>query len=82
MKSPSMIRKWFKIKTSDITIVQFILEGYEGLATVSTIDPKTAIIQVAIMPDFLQEMEDILKALRDQFMMREIPSDSSPVFLC
>ncbi len=77
-----MIRKWFKIKTSDITIVQYILEGYEGFVTVSTIDPQTAIIQVSIMPDFLQDVEDILKTLKDRFMMQEIPSDSSQVFLC
>jgi hypothetical protein len=63
-------------------IIQYILEGYEGFITVSTIDPKTAIIQVSIMPDFLQDVEDILKTLKDRFMMQEIPSDSSQVFLC
>lgn len=77
-----MIRKWFKIKTSDIMIVQYILEGYEGFMTVSTIDPKTAIIQVSIMPDFLQDVEDILETLKEQYRMQEIPSDSSQVFLC
>lgn len=77
-----MVRKWFKIKTSNITIVQFILEGYEGLATVSTIDPEIAIIQVSIMPDFLQETENILEKLKELYMLQEIPSDSSPVFLC
>jgi hypothetical protein len=63
-------------------IIQYILEGYEGFITVSTIDPKTAIIQVSIMPDFLQDVEDILKTLKDRFIMQEIPSDSSQVFLC
>ena len=50
--------------------------------TVSTIDPKTAIIQVSIMPDFLQDVEDILETLKEQYRMQEIPSDSSQVFLC
>ena len=44
-----MQKKWLKINTSDIALVQFILEGYEGLVTVSTIDPKEAIIQILIM---------------------------------
>ncbi|PKN10529.1 MAG: hypothetical protein CVU72_00900 [Deltaproteobacteria bacterium HGW-Deltaproteobacteria-7] len=77
-----MITKWFKLKTSDITLVQFIIEGYEGLATVSTIDPKEAIIQVLIMPDFLEEMEGILDDLKGRFLMEEIPSCRHQVSLC
>ncbi len=82
IRNKVMIRKWFKLKTSDITLVQFILEGYEGLATVSTIDPKEAIIQILIMPDFLEDVEGILDHLKDRFMMEEIPSDNHRVFLC
>jgi len=78
----AMIRKLFKLKTSDITLVQFILEGYEGLVTVSTIDPKTAIIQVLIMPDFLADVEGILEDLKSQFMMEDVTSDKTLVSLC
>jgi hypothetical protein len=67
-----MIRKWFKLKTNDIALVQFIIEGYEGQATVSTIDPKTAIIQVLIMPDFLEDIESLLEYLKGRFMMEEL----------
>lgn len=77
-----MIRKWFKINTSDITLVQFILEGYEGLVTVSTIDPKAAIIQVLIMPEFLEDVEGILDHLKDRFRINEIPSANHQVYLC
>ena len=77
-----MIKKWFKIRTSDITLVQFIIEGYEGLATVSTIDPKEAILQVLIMPDFLEDMECILAYLQDRFNLEEIPFTEHRVLLC
>ncbi len=60
--------------------VQFILEGYEGMATVSTIDSREAILQVLIMPDFIQEMDDILGSLQDEYRMQEIPSGSDQVF--
>ncbi|HNZ10544.1 MAG: hypothetical protein BWX99_00482 [Deltaproteobacteria bacterium ADurb.Bin151] len=69
-----MQRKWFKIKASDIALLQFILEGYEGLVTVSTIDPRDAIIQISIMPDFAEDVECILEDLKERFMMKEIPS--------
>lgn len=77
-----MIRKWYKINKSDITLIQFIIEGYEGLATVSTIDPKTAILQVLIMPDFIDDMEYILDHLKDRFLMEEVPSGNLRVSLC
>ena len=75
-----MIRKWFKIQTRQIMPIQFILEGYEGMATVSTIDSRVAILQVLIMPDFIQEMEDILGSLQNEYRMQEIPSGSDQVF--
>ncbi len=77
-----MIRKWFKINTSDITLVQFILEGYEGLVTVSTINSRAAVIQILIMPDFLEEAELILDYLKDRFHLREVPSGSHRVLPC
>jgi len=75
-----MIKKWFKIQTRQIMPVQFILEGYEGMATVSTIDSRAAILQVLIMQDFIQEMEDILGSLQNEYQMQEIPSGSDQVF--
>jgi hypothetical protein len=67
-----MIKKWLKLKTKDIVLVQFIIEGYEGLAIVTTIDNRTAIIQVAIMPDFVSEVMCILESLKKQFAIEEI----------
>lgn len=77
-----MIRKWLKLNTGDITLVQFILEGYEGYVTVSTIDPKTAILQVLIMTDFVEDMNGILDYLKDQFLMEEIPVGDGQALLC
>ena len=67
-----MINKWLKLKPKDIVLVQFIIEGYEGLATVTTIDPQTAIIQVAIIPDFVSDVMYILDSLKKQLPIEEI----------
>ena len=77
-----MIKKWFKINKGDITIVQFILEGYEGLATVSTIDPQTAILQVLIIPEFIEDVDGILDHLKDQFKIQEMATDGRQALLC
>lgn len=77
-----MIRKYFKIQTSDISLVQFIIEGYEGLATVSTVDSKTAVIAVLIMPDFALEMASLLEDLKGRFMLEDVSYESVRVPSC
>jgi hypothetical protein len=67
-----MIKKWFKIKRNKIVLVQFIIEGYEGMAMVTTVDSKSAIIQVSIMPEFLQEMTNLTESLKTEFRLEEI----------
>jgi hypothetical protein len=67
-----MIKKWLKLKTKDIVLVQFIIEGYEGLATVTTIDQRIAIIQVAVMPDFESDVMCILESLKEKLPIEEI----------
>lgn len=67
-----MIKKRFKIKRQNINIVQFIIEGYEGMATVTTIDPREAVIQVSIMPDYFQEISNIMENLKNKYPLEEI----------
>jgi hypothetical protein len=71
-----MIKKWFKIKRTRIALVQFIIEGYEGMATVTTINPYAAIIQVSIMPDFYNEITDLMENLKNKYHLEEIEYDS------
>lgn len=67
-----MFRRWFKIKKTRIALVQFIIEGYEGMATVTTMDPQAAIIQVSIMPDFYYEITNLMENLKDKYELEEI----------
>jgi hypothetical protein len=67
-----MIKRWFKLKRNHIAIVQFIIEGYEGMATVTTIDSRAAIIQIAVMPDFVCEIVHIIEDLKDKYRLEEI----------
>ena len=71
-KKKTMIKKCYKIQPKDIVLVQFIIEGYEGMATATTLDSRKAIIQIAIMPDYIQEMLDILEDLKYRYNIEEI----------
>jgi hypothetical protein len=67
-----MIKKHFKLKRKNIALVQFIIEGYGDMATVRTIDPQEAIIQISIIPDFILDMNDLIKYLKDKYSMIEM----------
>lgn len=67
-----MIKKYFKLKRKDIALVQFIIEGYEGMATVTTIDSQSAIIQISIIPDFISDISAVIKDLKNKYKIEEI----------
>ncbi len=66
-----MLNKIYGLRRENIALAQFIIEGYERLATVSTIDAHQALIQVMIMPDFAAEMAGLLDYLKAQGMIEE-----------
>jgi len=47
--------------------VQFIIEGYEGMATVTTINAHEAIIQFLIMPDFIEDISNVIEELKNEY---------------
>jgi hypothetical protein len=77
-----MIKKYFKINRHNIAIVQFIIEGYEGMATVSTVDPHTAIIKISIMPDFISEISGLIDDLKNKYKIVEINNCKKENNLC
>ena len=70
-----MMIKYFQLDRKNIVAVQFIIEGYEGLATVTTMDAAGAVIQISIMPDFLREMNCLLDELSKKYHMKELVDD-------
>ena len=77
-----MIEKFFEVKKNDIAPIQFIIEGYEGMATVSTIDPRRAIIKFSIMPDFISDITLIIDDLKNKYPIVEINNYNEERFLC
>ena len=62
----SMICRYFKVARRDMVYLKFILEVYEGMNVMSTVDNKAGIIRVAIMPGFVDDMDALLAELGTQ----------------
>ncbi len=71
-----MIYLFFKIKKEDVYPIKFILEGFENMMIVSTVDEELPKIQITIAPDFETECRKILKDLSQKYLM--IPVEDNP----
>ena len=64
---------YFEIRPEDIAYVKFIIESYECVGLIRTIDRKKAVIVVLVVEDFLAVARALLTSLRSEAGMTEIP---------
>ena len=64
---------YFEIRTEDIAYVKFVIESYEGVSLIRTVDRKKAVIVVLIVEDFLDDGRALLASLQREINMTEIP---------
>jgi hypothetical protein len=66
------IRKVYRVNRGEIAFLKFILEGYEGLAVLTTQDPQQGIIVLRIAPGCLADTELLLQNLRKSVMIEPV----------
>lgn len=67
-----MINRYFKVNHRDMVYLKFILEAYEGMNVMSTVDNVAGIIRIAVMPGFESDMDELLAELGKQVSMEEV----------
>ena len=61
------IKQSYRVKRNQIHYIRWTIESYDGMATVSTIDPGEAVIEIKISPG----CEEIIRDLLDSMAARE-----------
>ena len=64
---------YFEIRPKDIAYVKFIIESYECVGLIRTIDRKKAVIVVLVVEDFLAVARALLTSLQSEVQISEIP---------
>ncbi len=75
-----MIFRYFKVRHQDMVFLKFILEAYEGMNVMSTVDNVAGIIRIAIMGGFETDMDALLVELGQQVSMEAVLWDEAPSF--
>ncbi|ABC77454.1 hypothetical cytosolic protein [Syntrophus aciditrophicus SB] len=69
--------KILRLKREDLVLIQYILEGYEGICSISTVDSRVALIRVTLMPGLESALSEILDRLRSEFNFEDVPPSCS-----
>ena len=59
------IRKSFKVNRPDISYIRWIVESYDGMAIVTTLDPADGVIELKIAPGCESIVNDLIQSLRN-----------------
>lgn len=64
-----------RIPPREIAYLSFVLESYEGVAAMRTIDPRSGIVEVMVPPSYEEEIEEILADLAREFPVHRMVSE-------
>ena len=67
-----MICRYFRVARRDIVYLKFILEAYEGMNVMSTVDNANGIIRIAIMRGFEEDIDALLNELGNRVVMEQV----------
>jgi hypothetical protein len=67
------IKLSYRVERKDISYLSWIIQSYEGIAVVKTIDPYKAIIELQISPGCEDIIFELLDALKKQEGIISVP---------
>jgi hypothetical protein len=64
--------KYLRIDRREIAFFKFIIEAYDGIAVVSTVDPMAGIVKLSIAPGCEADVEMVLQDLKKDVMIEPV----------
>ena len=66
----------YQVDPYEIHYLKFILEAYEGLATLTTLDPEKGFIQLAVPPGSEDGLEVLLRDLGQELELKRVTTSA------
>lgn len=82
MQNTSVHIKYLSVDRGDIAYLRFIIESYDNLAILSTVDSGKGIVSLTVPADFIEDAERLVHELAKEISIREIdpPQGSSDLY--
>lgn len=71
MQAKEIIIRNFKVEAKDIVFIKAILEAYEGMVVLRTVDIQESVIELLIAHDFADTIDRLVSDLQSQVTMQE-----------
>ena len=65
---PTGSSKQLKISPDKIHYLKFILEGYDNLATLSTVDARQGLVNIRYTPEVEKDLSDLLTEITSEIV--------------
>jgi hypothetical protein len=70
--------RYYQLASRDLVYMKFILEAYEGLSTMSTVDGKRGIVRVNYPVAFAADIAALMEALAKEIAVTEVTEEGEP----
>lgn len=64
--------KKYRVDRSMIYFVKFILEAYEGMAQLTTLNAATGLIEIFVAPGCIKDVDKIIMDLKQQMLIESL----------
>ncbi len=71
------IEKVYRIDKSEISYFRFLLESYEGIAMMTTVEPKNGIVVLRIAPGCEHEVDTLIQGLKHEMLIEPVEGPCS-----
>lgn len=71
--------QYYRVDRRQISFIKFILEAYDNMAVMSTLDPRQAVVQVTVAPGCEKAINDVLTGVAQEIEMVTLDRLPEPV---
>jgi hypothetical protein len=72
LKSLQIENRTYRVDTSQISFLKFILEAYDGMAQMTTLDPGLGVVEIYVSSGCLKDFEMLIVDLKKQMLIEAI----------
>lgn len=76
MNPQEIVVRNFKIDPREIVFIKAVLESYEGMVVIRTLEAGKPVIELLIAHDFAPTIDRVIQELQGQVLLEEVPRPS------
>jgi hypothetical protein len=73
--STNDVIRYFRVDRRDLVYLKFILEAYEGMSTLTTVQREGVIVRLTVPTGFATDMQELLAAVSAEIPLQETVYD-------